>query len=662
MANSLVANYIKTVLGDLTLEATAGNINLVAALSVLLPSDPTVALGAATKQYVDAVATGLIIKDSVRSSTTGTLAATRTGSIITAAGNGAITIDGVSLSVTNRVLVKNGLAAGDTEVKEVTDLTCVIKASYNTGGTDYFDISTHLNTNRYRIYFDITGADTPPAADGRVLTQVNITGDTSATDVATTLSGVLGGLANLGASSAAAVVTATNSTAGDAEDTKGATAVSAAGMTIVTTVQGVSDGSANGVYTVTTVGDAGNPFVLTRAIDADEDAEVRAGLFTFTEEGTVNKDIGFVLITDDPITVNFTAQTFAQFSTHGGDVVGPGVGNSTDEALVRWNGTTGKLVQDSLALLTDAGALSGLTQLDVDNIRINGNSITSTDTNGDINITPDGTGNVIIPGSTLDVGNTRIESNVISTTDTNGALSLNPDGTGAVNIGIVAAARTITIGNGTGATSIVLNAGTGPISIGTNTFVRTITIGNQTGASSVVLAAGTGNIDIGIGAFARMTNIATGGAVQTLTMGSTDTTSTTLIQSGSGGTTILGAIFTGGSITGAVSLGNADSGKTYIVDAGAGYTITLPTAAAGLNYKFVLKVEGSAVTIAATSTHLYGSYSLNGTATPIDAQLKIIFAAPSGLGDRIELYGIDATHWYVSGMTTVDGGITLSAV
>jgi hypothetical protein len=44
-----------------------------------------------------------------------------------------------------------------------------------------------------------------------------------------------------------------------------------------------------------------------------------------------------------------------------GDVVGPA--SSTDNALVRFDTTTGKLVQNSTALLTDAGALSGLTDI-----------------------------------------------------------------------------------------------------------------------------------------------------------------------------------------------------------------------------------------------------------------------------------------------------------
>ena len=44
-----------------------------------------------------------------------------------------------------------------------------------------------------------------------------------------------------------------------------------------------------------------------------------------------------------------------------GDVVGPG--SSTDNALVRFDGTTGKLVQSSVGVLSDAGALSGLTSV-----------------------------------------------------------------------------------------------------------------------------------------------------------------------------------------------------------------------------------------------------------------------------------------------------------
>lgn len=78
-----------------------------------------------------------------------------------------------------------------------------------------------------------------------------------------------------------------------------------------------------------------------------------------------------------------------------GDVVGPA--SSTDNALARFDSTTGKLIQNSVGILSDTGALSGLTQLDVDNIRVDGNTISSTNTNGDISILPNGTGEVVMP-------------------------------------------------------------------------------------------------------------------------------------------------------------------------------------------------------------------------------------------------------------------------
>ena len=82
-------------------------------------------------------------------------------------------------------------------------------------------------------------------------------------------------------------------------------------------VQDQVTGADNGIYDVTTEGTAGVAFVLTRATDFDEDAEVTAGAFTFIAEGTINGDKGFVLTTNDPITVDTTALVFSQFSSAG---------------------------------------------------------------------------------------------------------------------------------------------------------------------------------------------------------------------------------------------------------------------------------------------------------------------------------------------------------
>ena len=69
---------------------------------------------------------------------------------------------------------------------------------------------------------------------------------------------------------------------------------------------------------------------------------------------------------------------------------------ATDERLLRSDGT-GRGAQASGITVTDADAVSGVTSLAVDNITINGNDISSTNTNGNITLTPNGTGQVLFP-------------------------------------------------------------------------------------------------------------------------------------------------------------------------------------------------------------------------------------------------------------------------
>lgn len=175
---------ISTTSGDLTLDPT-GNVD-VNNNRITNVSDPTDAQDAATKAYVDAVKTGLDVKDSVRVATTANITL-----------SGTQTIDGVSLSAGDRVLVKNQ-----------------------------------------------------------------------------------------------------------------------------------STGSENGIYVVDSSG-------WSRADDADNSptGEVTSGLFTFVEEGTSYADSGWVLTTNDPITLNTTSLSFAQFSGAGQITAGSGLtktGNTLD--------------------------------------------------------------------------------------------------------------------------------------------------------------------------------------------------------------------------------------------------------------------------------------------------------------------------------------------
>ena len=71
-------------------------------------------------------------------------------------------------------------------------------------------------------------------------------------------------------------------------------------------------GVQNGIYTVTTVGNGSNAFVLTRALDFNTSAEVGAGSFMFVESGTANAGKSFIQSTSGP-TLDTTALVFSVF-------------------------------------------------------------------------------------------------------------------------------------------------------------------------------------------------------------------------------------------------------------------------------------------------------------------------------------------------------------
>ena len=71
-------------------------------------------------------------------------------------------------------------------------------------------------------------------------------------------------------------------------------------------------GSQNGIYTVTTVGDGSNAFVITRALDFNTSAEVGAGAFMFVEAGSTNAGKSFIQSATGP-TLDTDALTFSVF-------------------------------------------------------------------------------------------------------------------------------------------------------------------------------------------------------------------------------------------------------------------------------------------------------------------------------------------------------------
>ena len=115
-------------------------------------------------------------------------------------------------------------------------------------------------------------------------------------------------------------------------------------------VKDQSTGSQNGLYVFNGSGSA-----MTRATDADANAEVTSGMFTFVTEGSTNADSGFVLTTDGSITVGTTALAFAQFS---------GAGQITAGAAMTKTGNTLDVAVDgqSLEVSSDALRIKGITQ------------------------------------------------------------------------------------------------------------------------------------------------------------------------------------------------------------------------------------------------------------------------------------------------------------
>lgn len=116
-------------------------------------------------------------------------------------------------------------------------------------------------------------------------------------------------------------------------------------------VKDQNTGSQNGIYVVA----AG---AWSRATDADVNAEVTAGMFTFVAEGSTNADSGWVLTTNDAITLGTTALVFAQFS---------GAGQITAGAGLTKNGSTidvGTASSSRIVVNADSIDLASVTQSD----------------------------------------------------------------------------------------------------------------------------------------------------------------------------------------------------------------------------------------------------------------------------------------------------------
>lgn len=145
----------------------------------------------------------------------------------------------------------------------------------------------------------------------------------------------------------------------------------------------------NGIYTLTQVGDGSNPAILTRSTDFDEASEIDPGDIVPVLNGTVNASTAWIQ-TATVSTMGTDAITFSQWTADFSNVVTID-GTQTVTGSKTFNLFSGTMDGDidmngNSLDGGDLGANTAITSAQIDNININGNSISST--SGAVTIDP----------------------------------------------------------------------------------------------------------------------------------------------------------------------------------------------------------------------------------------------------------------------------------
>ena len=303
-------------------------------------------------------------------------------------------------------------------------------------------------------------------------------------------------------------------------------------------VKNQSTGSQNGIYVVQASGAA------VRATDADADAEVTPGLFTFVEEGTANGNTGWVLTTDSPITVGSTALAFSQFSDSAALTAGSGLTLAGGDLSVNVDDSTIEISSDILRV-KDAGITSA--KLATSAVDVSTSTVTGT-----LPVAKGGTGATTAADNAVFAGpatggpsapsfRSLVASDIPShSTDklTSGTLGVARGGTGVATF-------TAGIVKSTGGTDALTTAST--IALGSEVSGTLPVANGGTGASTLT----SGGVLLGNGT----------SAVNATTAGTADQV---LRVPGAGGAPAFGAINLAQSaaVTGALAIANGGTGQT----------------------------------------------------------------------------------------------------
>lgn len=116
-------------------------------------------------------------------------------------------------------------------------------------------------------------------------------------------------------------------------------------------------------------------------------------------------------------------------------------------------------------------------------------------------------------------------------------------------------------------------------------------------------------------------------------------------------------------ITAAKTVVPSESGTWFTLNAAAGATVTLPSLAHGLRYRFVVGAAFATtpwVIDSAEGDNINGILVVNGASVPAAAEDQINFVeSAESIGDFIEIYAdIDNSQWIVYGVGNSAGSIT----
>ena len=145
---------------------------------------------------------------------------------------------------------------------------------------------------------------------------------------------------------------------------------------------------AKGRITAASTGSISTSFTLTDG----SNSETIAGGNTLTV--TAGEGIDAVVGSTDTLTISAEDATSSNkgIASFGGDF-------SVSSGAVSLANNSITIGSDAVALGATRTDINGLTSLDVDNLTLDANAITSTDSNGNIELSPNGTGTVVVPAS-----------------------------------------------------------------------------------------------------------------------------------------------------------------------------------------------------------------------------------------------------------------------